>query len=75
MYITPNTTVKLFKNCPLDKSYENTIYFASVSAQTTYFSSLTGYTFNNQSYQRVNKGKIRVAMNAEPLYNCNYMAF
>lgn len=75
MYIAPNTTVKLFKNCPLDKSYENTIYFASASAQTTYFSSLSGYTFNNQTYQRVNKGKIRVAMNAEPLYNCNYMAF
>lgn len=75
MYIAPNSTVKLFKNCPLDKSYENTIYFASVSAQTNYFSSLTGYTFTNQTYQRVHKGKIRVAMNAEPLYNCNYMAF
>ena len=75
MYILPNTTVKLFKNCPLDKSYENTILFASASAQTTFFASLTGYTFSAQTYQRVHSNKIRVAMNAEPLYNCNYLAF
>lgn len=75
MYIAPNTTVKLLKNCPLDKSYENTIYFSTLAAQTTYFSGLTGYTFSNQTYQRVHKGVIRVAMNAEALYNCNYMMF
>lgn len=75
MYIIPNTTVKLFKNCPLDKSYENTIFFQTQAAQTTYFSSLAGYTFSEQTYQRVHSNKIRVAMNAEPLYNCNYLAF
>ena len=75
MYVAPNTTVKLFKNCPLDKSYENTLYFATAAAQTTYFSGLTGYTFQNQTYQRVGLGKIRVAQNAESLYNVNYMAF
>lgn len=75
MYIAPNTIVKVFKNCPLDKSYENTILFASLSDQTSFFSGLTGYTFSNNTYQRVNKGKIRVAMSVESLYNCNYMAF
>lgn len=75
MYIAPNTIVKVFKNCPLDKSYENTILFASLAAQTSYFASLTGYTFSNNTYQRVNTGKIRVAMSVESLYNCNYMAF
>ena len=75
MYIAPNTTVILYKNCPLDKSYNDTIYFASLSAQTAYFQTLTGYAFTGNSYQRVNSNKIRVAMNAESLYNCNYLAF
>lgn len=75
MYILPNTTVKLLKNCPLDKSYENTIFFPTIAAQTAYFTSLAGYTFTEQTYQRVHSNKIRVAMNAEPLYNCNYLAF
>ena len=76
MYILPNTKIRLIKNCPLDKSQENTIYFTSVAAQTTYFTStLNGYLFEQNSYQRVNKRTLRVAMNAEALYNCNYLAF
>ena len=76
MYIAPNTTLKLIKDCPLDPSYENTIYFSAKSFQTAYFiNSLSGYTFNNLTYQRVNLGKIRVAMNAETLFECNYLAF
>ena len=76
MYIEPNTKIRLIKNCPLDKSQENTIYFTSQAAQTTYFTStLSGYLFDKNTYQRVNKGVLRVAMNAEALYNCNYLAF
>ena len=76
MYIQPNTTIRLIKNCPLDKNQENTIYFTSVSAQSTYFTStLQGFLFQSNSYQRVSKNSIRVAMNVEALYNCNYLAF
>lgn len=76
MYIQPNTTIKIIKNCPLDIDYANTIYFTSVSAQTTFFiTTLDGYTLQNNTYQRVEKGKMRVALNAEALYNCNYLAF
>lgn len=76
MYIEPNTKIRLIKNCPIDKSQENTIYFTSESAQTVYFTStLNGYLFERNSYQRVEKGKLRVAMNAEALYNVNYLAF
>ncbi|MBO7731202.1 MAG: hypothetical protein J6S67_01565 [Methanobrevibacter sp.] len=76
MYIQPNTTIKIIKNCPLDIDYANTIYFTSVTAQTTFFiTTLDGYTLQNNSYQRVEKGKMRIAMNAESLYNCNYLAF
>lgn len=76
MYIEPNTKIRLIKNCPLDKSQENTIYFTSLAAQTTYFTStLSGFLFDKNTYQRVHKGVLRVAMNAEALYNCNYLAF
>ena len=65
MYIEPNTNIRLIKNCPLDKSQENTIYFTSRAAQTTYFTStLNGLLFEKNSYQRVNKGKFRIAINA-----------
>ena len=76
MYIEPNTNIRLIKNCPLDKSQENTIYFTSRAAQTTYFTStLNGLLFEKNSYQRVNKGKFRIAINAEAIYNYNYLAF
>lgn len=76
MYILPNTKIRLIKNCPLDKSQENTIYFTSEAAQQTYFlTTLNGFLFEQNTYQRVNKNSLRVQMNAEALYNCNYLAF
>lgn len=76
MYIVPNTTIKLIRNCPIEYSYENTIFFNSEAEQTNYFINvLEGYKLQNNSYQRVNKGKMRVAVNAEFLYTCNYLAF
>ena len=76
MYIIPNTTIKLIKMCPLDSSYQNTILFNSPTDQTNYFiNTLSGYTFQNNTYQRVNKGVIRVEKKADLLYDCNYLAF
>lgn len=75
MYINPNSTIKILRNVPLDNTYEHTIYFASSSAQSSYFSGLAKYTFEAQSYQRVKRGYIRVATNAENLYDCNYLMF
>lgn len=75
MYINPNSTIKILNNVPLDNTYEHTIYFASSSAQSSYFSGLAKYTFEAQSYQRVKRGYIRVATNAENLYDCNYLMF
>lgn len=76
MYIEPNTTIKLIKNCPLDKTYTDTIFFNSVAEQTQFFiTTLPGYTFQNNTYQRVNRGVLRIARNAESLYHCNYLAF
>lgn len=75
MYIEPNTIIRVLHNCPLDKSYDHTIYFDSETAQISYFQGLTKYTFTDQTYQRVQRGKARVQRKAEDLYDCNYMMF
>ena len=75
MEIQPQSNIKLLHNVPLDTSYDHTIYFASSSAQYTYFAGLVKYNLTNQSYQRVNKGKARVAKCADDIYDCNYMMF
>lgn len=76
MYIEPNTTIKLIYDCPLDGSYENTLWFDTVAAQTTYFiNTLGGHILQKNTYQRVNRGVIRVAKSADSIYDCNYMAF
>lgn len=75
MFIEPNTTIKILKECPLDTTYEHTIFMSSKSSQAEYFSSLAKYTLNEQSYQRVNKGSMNVGIKAENLYDCNYLMF
>ena len=75
MYIEPNTIVRILKNCPLDTTYDHTLYFASTTDQENYFKGLTKYTLTNQTYQRVERGYMRVAIKAEDLYDCNYLMF
>lgn len=75
MYIEPNTVIRILKDCPLDTTYEHTIYFTSESGQVSYFQGLTKYTLTQQSYQRVKRGYMRVAIQAENLYDCNYLMF
>lgn len=75
MYIQPNTNIKLLKNVPLDTSYTHTILFNSPTDQYNYFNSLKKYELTNYSYQRVKNGISRVGINAENLYDCNYMMF
>lgn len=75
MYIEPNTIIRVLKNCPLDTTYEHTIFFESAGAQNSYFQSLTKYTLTQQSYQRVKRGTMRVAIQSENLYDCNYLMF
>ncbi len=79
--ISPNSTIKLLHNVPLDPTYEHTIYFSDAASQLAYFNnpnpanSLVKYTFSNNTYQRVNKGILRVEQSADNLYDCNYMMF
>lgn len=75
MYIAPNTIIRLLKNVPLDNTYRNTIYFTSAANQTAYFQGKTKYTFAEQSYQRVQKGTLRIGRKSDDLYDCNYLMF
>lgn len=75
MEIQPRTNIKLLRNVPLDNTYEHTLYFGNVSDQTTYFASMTKYELQNNSYQRVNKGVMRIAKCADDIYDCNYLMF
>ena len=77
--ISPNSVIKVLSNVPLDPTYEHTIYFASKTDQLNYFDPLTNskvkYSFQNNTYQRVNSGVLRIARCADDLYDCNYLMF
>lgn len=75
MYITPQTNIRLLSNCPCDPDYINTLHWYSKSAQTTYFMGLTKYNLNSYTYQRHTKNSLRVEINADNLYDVNYMMF
>lgn len=75
MYIEPNSTIKLLRNVPLDNTYNHTILFDSATEQYDYFNGKTKYTFTDQTYQRVVKGRMRVAVKADSVYDCNYLMF
>lgn len=75
--ISPDSNIKIYKNVPLDNTYNHTLYFANLAAQNAYFHGVASvqHSLTAQSYQRVRKGAMRIAVNAENLYTCNYLAF
>lgn len=75
MYIAPETNIRILKNIPLDTSYEHTIFFDSSQAQLSYFMGKQKYNLSQYTYQRVGRGRARVGIKAENLYDCNYMMF
>lgn len=74
-YISPNTTIKICKNVALDSDYRNTINFNDASSQYAFFNGKVKYTQSNYTYQRIRKNILRIAINADNLYDCNYMMF
>lgn len=76
MLIQPDTYIRLIKNCPLDNTYDHTIYFEDEASQIQYFkNTLNGIPFTKQSYQRYDKGVLHIQEKAENLYECNYLMF
>lgn len=85
-YISPSGNIWLLHNVPIDKTYQNTLYWqnnsAGKTAQQTFFigtpavpSSYVKYTFTNQYYSRHTKGSIRVQVLADNVLDCNYLVF
>lgn len=76
-YIAPNTDVYILRRVSLDKDYNHTVRQTSASTQANMFNSSAykKYTLTTQTYQRAGENKIRVAILADNLYDCNYMMF
>lgn len=74
-YITPNSDVYILKGVSLDSDYNHTLHNTSLTAQYNELIQYRKYTLNAQSYQRYGRERIRVAILADNLYDCNYMMF
>lgn len=76
-YISPFSDVYILKHISLDDNYNHTVLQTDRVSQFNMFnnSQYVKYRLNNQSYQRVGNNKIRVALLADDLYDCNYMMF
>lgn len=75
MTIPPSSTIRFLRGAPLDPTYQHTVWFGSIDAQSQYFIGLTKHVITNSAYQRVNTGLIRVGIAADQLYDCNYVMF
>lgn len=75
MYVTPSTAIHILKNIPLNKSYENTVYYANADVQRDAFLKYNKFTLTDYSYQRTQLGTIRVSLAYEQLYDCDYLMF
>lgn len=77
-YIEPNTNITVYRNTGLSMSYENTLFFESEDDKDLYWAAASEYiaaTFNKCSYQRSERGVIRVEAPIRRLYKADYMRF
>lgn len=74
-YIAPGTEIRLLTGVPLTSDYENTLYFGDITAQSSYFLGRTSLSTSANSFQRVEKGTLRVEAEYGTVYCCNYMMF
>lgn len=75
MYINPSTDIKLLHGVPLDNTYRHTVYYADALTQSQSLAAYTKYNLTDYTYQRVNRGIARVGIEADKLYDCNYMMY
>lgn len=73
--IAPTTVVWVLQNCPLDNTYEHTIWFYNAGGQQSYFRTLRRYLLDEHTYQRVGRDRIRVELPYDSIYDCNYIMF
>lgn len=75
MYIAPDSTIELFRNLKLDNAYSNTMWFADVNAQNTFFTTNYYLRYNSYTYQRKDIGVVRIGAPISSLYAVDYMRF
>lgn len=74
-YVQPNSVIQLFRGINLDNRYMHTIYFASESAQNTWFTSKVYRTYQQQSYTRYTKNQIKLKADTTELLGVTYLRF
>lgn len=74
-WFEPEASIYLLSGVQINSDYNNTIYFANEIAQQNYFGSKVKYTLSKQSYQRVERGYIKVGLPYKNVYDCNYLFF
>lgn len=80
-YIAPNGIIKVLRGVPLDTTFDHTIYWTGANEtvqkqnQYNFFTSKAKYTLQPNTYQRVNRGYLRIEVLADDLYDCNYIMF
>ena len=77
-YIQPDSIIDLYSGIPLDPDYNDTVYFATASAQTKYFDETNHFVqrLTDSSYVRRSKNTIRFTPNNwSNVIHCNYLRF
>lgn len=82
-YIPPDSRIILLSNVPLDKAQADTLWFPDKNTQTTYFMSKQRREYTAQSYQRKDRGYIRLfntndadhGVKYEDIFDCNYLMY
>ena len=77
-YIPPDSIIDLYSGIPLDPDYNDTVYFATASAQTIYFGETDHLVqrLTEVSYVRSSKNTIRFTPNNwSNIIHCNYLRF
>ena len=69
----PDGTITVYKNVPLDKSYEHSVNYSTQAAFVTALSAYNHTTLFNQSYSRLTQNSVRVELSFSYLKDCNYM--
>ena len=77
-YIQPDSIIDLYSGIPLDPDYNDSVYFATASAQTIYFGETDHLVqrLTEVSYVRRSKNTIRFTPNNwSNIIHCNYLRF
>lgn len=77
-YVIPQGTIHFYKNVPLNPTYNDVLLATSPNSIRGKIGRYEDGSLacNQESYTRVNnESKVRVGLNAEKLYTCNYMSW